>query len=169
MFTVSNVLSLIRGPLAFLFLINRIDVRAGVILAAILTDCIDGYLARRYKHTTRFGAILDPVMDKFFVFFVLAVLFYEKALGSWEVAAMLSRDMVLFVFSFYLLIKNRWKTYNYRSLVWGKATTSLQFIVLFFISLNIRFTFLLYALFFALGICVLLELFFTLKPKPSQE
>ena len=77
MFTLSNVLSLVRGPLAFLFLIDRIDVRAGVILAAILTDCVDGYLARRYKYTTRLGAILDPVMDKFFVLFVLSILFYE--------------------------------------------------------------------------------------------
>ena len=169
MFTLSNVLSLVRGPLAFLFLINRMDVRAGVILAAILTDCIDGYLARRYKHTTKFGAILDPVMDKFFVFFVLSILFFEKTLHSWEVVAMLSRDMVLFIFSLYLLIRGEWKTYNYRSLVWGKVTTSLQFIVLFFLAFNIRFPVLLFALFFALGICVFIEVFFTLKPKSERE
>ena len=169
MFTLSNVLSLVRGPLAFLFLINRIDVRAGVILAAILPDCIDGYLARRYKYTTQFGAILDPVMDKFFVFFVLAVLFYEQALSEWEVVAMLSRDMILFTFSLYLLMKGSWKTYNYRSLVWGKATTALQFIVLFFLALNIQFSPLFFALFFAVGICVLVELFFTLKPNVEKS
>ena len=168
MFTVSNLLSLVRGPLAFLFLIDRIDVRAAVILAAILTDCIDGYLARRYKYTTRLGAILDPVMDKFFVFFVLSILFYERSLNGWEVVAMLSRDMVLFAFSLYLLIKNEWKTYNYRSLVWGKATTSLQFIVLFFLALNIHLTYILFFLFVALGLCVLFELFFTLKTNPEK-
>ena len=153
-----------RGPLAFLFLIHRMEVRVGVILVAILTDCIDGYLARKYKHTTRVGAILDPLMDKFFVFFVLSVLFYEHTLGGWEVFAMLSRDMALFLFSLYLLIKNEWKSYNYRSLLWGKVTTALQFTVLFFLAFNIRFTFLLFALFFALGVCVLVELFITLKP-----
>ena len=153
-----------RGPLAFLFLIHRMEVRVGVILVAILTDRIDGYLARKYKHTTRVGAILDPLMDKFFVFFVLSVLFYEHTLGGWEVFAMLSRDMALFLFSLYLLIKNEWKSYNYRSLLWGKVTTALQFTVLFFLAFNIRFTFLLFALFFALGVCVLVELFITLKP-----
>ncbi len=168
MFTLSNVLSLVRGPLAFLFLINRIDVRAGVIIAAVLTDCIDGYLARRYKYATRLGAILDPVMDKFFVLFVLSILFYERTLNGWEVVAMLSRDMVLFVFSLYLLLKNEWKTYNYRSLLWGKVSTSLQFIVLFFLALNIHFTYILFFLFVALGICVSFELFFTLKTNPEK-
>ena len=168
MFTLSNVLSLVRGPLAFLFLINRMDIRAGVVLAAILTDCVDGYLARRYKHTTQLGAILDPLMDKFFVIFVLSILFYERSLAGWEMIAMLSRDMVLFVISLYILLKNQWKNYNYRSLVWGKVTTSLQFIVLFFLSLNIQFTTLLFSLFFALGICVLIELFVTLKTYPKK-
>ncbi|MBM3193238.1 MAG: CDP-alcohol phosphatidyltransferase family protein [Chlamydiae bacterium] len=168
MFTLSNVLSLVRGPLAFLFLINRVDVRAFVILAAILTDCVDGYLARRYKHTTKLGAILDPLMDKFFVFFVVSILFYENRLGGLEIAFMLLRDMVLFGFSLFLLLKKAWKNYNYRSLWWGKATTSLQFIVLLFLALNIRVTSLLFSLFVGFGICVFLELFFTLKTNPEK-
>jgi CDP-diacylglycerol--glycerol-3-phosphate 3-phosphatidyltransferase len=168
MFTVSNLLSLIRGPLAFLFLIDRVDVRATVIVIAILTDCIDGYLARRYKHITKLGAILDPLMDKFFVFFVLSILFYESALTGWEVLTMLSRDMVLFAFSLYLLLKNQWKGYNYRSLWWGKATTSLQFLVLFLLSLGVKPTYLFFFIFIALGLCVFLELFFTLKPNKEK-
>ena len=136
MFTWSNVLSLIRCPLALLFLFPQMEVRAGAVLAAVLTDCIDGYLARRYKLTTKLGAILDPLMDKFFVSFVLAILFYERILGSWEVVAMLSRDMILLFFSLYLLLKRNWRTYNYHSLVWGKVTTSLQFVVLFLLTIN---------------------------------
>jgi CDP-diacylglycerol--glycerol-3-phosphate 3-phosphatidyltransferase len=144
------------------------DVRALVIVTAVLTDCVDGYLARRYKYTTKLGAILDPLMDKFFVFFVLAILFYENRLGGLEIAFMLLRDMVLFGFSLYLLIKNEWKNYNYRSLWWGKATTSLQFIVLLFLALNMRVTLVLFFLFVVLGLCVFLELFFTLKTNPEK-
>ena len=33
----------------------------------MFTDSIDGYIARRSKSVSRFGAILDPAMDKFFV------------------------------------------------------------------------------------------------------
>ena len=37
---------------------------AAVFGLAALTDWLDGYLARRLKQTTRFGAFLDPVADK---------------------------------------------------------------------------------------------------------
>ena len=40
---------------------------AAVFGLAALTDWLDGYLARRLKQTTRFGAFLDPVADKLVV------------------------------------------------------------------------------------------------------
>ena len=39
-----------------------------------LTDWADGYLARRLKMTSSFGAFLDPVADKFLVCAALLVL-----------------------------------------------------------------------------------------------
>jgi CDP-diacylglycerol---glycerol-3-phosphate 3-phosphatidyltransferase len=40
---------------------------AAIFAAACATDWLDGYLARRLKQTTRFGAFLDPVADKLIV------------------------------------------------------------------------------------------------------
>ena len=168
MFNLSNVLSLLRGPLAFLFLIEAPIVRALVVVAAMLTDIVDGYLARKLQFTTRIGAILDPLMDKFFVFFVLSILFYEHTLSGWEVAAMLSRDMALFIFAVYLIALNRWKNYNYRSMVFGKITTALQFAVLLFLSLQMPVAPVLFSLFFVFGGIVLVELFLTLKTNPEK-
>ena len=37
------------------------------------TDSLDGYLARKYHKTSQFGAFLDPLMDKFFVFFAVSI------------------------------------------------------------------------------------------------
>jgi phosphatidylglycerophosphate synthase len=139
------------------------DIRAIAVILAILTDCIDGYLARKYKYTTKFGAILDPAMDKFFVFFAVTILFFEKSLPMWQMLTMFSRDISLFFFSFVLLFQRRIRSYNYRSLVWGKATTSLQFLVLFLIALNFPIPNFLFFLFIGLGFLVLFELFFTLK------
>ena len=51
---------------------------------AALTDAIDGYLARRTKQTTRFGAFLDPVADKLIVAAAL-VLIIEHA-ETWFVS-----------------------------------------------------------------------------------
>lgn len=42
--------------------------------AAAITDWFDGYLARRWKQTTKFGAFLDPVADKLLVAVCLVML-----------------------------------------------------------------------------------------------
>jgi CDP-diacylglycerol--glycerol-3-phosphate 3-phosphatidyltransferase/cardiolipin synthase len=47
---------------------------AGVFLLAGLTDMLDGYLARRLGQTSRFGAFLDPVVDKLMVAAALVML-----------------------------------------------------------------------------------------------
>lgn len=43
-------------------------------IAAALTDWFDGWLARRWKQTSAFGAFLDPVADKLMVGAALLVL-----------------------------------------------------------------------------------------------
>ena len=168
MFTLSNLLSLLRGPLALLYLIPRPEIRLAVVLAASLTDMIDGYLARRYKFTTRLGAILDPLMDKFFVFFILGILFYEKRILDWQVLAMLSRDIAIITFGTILFSLGRLKKYHFQSMYSGKLMTALQFCVIFFLSLHYFPPTMIYFVFFILGPIVLFELFLTLKSKPEN-
>ena len=38
-----------------------------VFMAAALTDCVDGFLARRFDQQTKLGAVLDPIADKLLV------------------------------------------------------------------------------------------------------
>ena len=48
---------------------------AGVLFGiAAITDFIDGYVARNFGQTSRFGAFLDPVADKLMVAIVLVLL-----------------------------------------------------------------------------------------------
>ena len=42
-------------------------IAAVLFVVAISTDWVDGYLARRWNATTRWGAILDPIADKVLV------------------------------------------------------------------------------------------------------
>jgi len=50
------------------------EVCTWLFVAAAVTDWLDGYLARRFKQGTRFGAFLDPVADKLMVAVVLILL-----------------------------------------------------------------------------------------------
>lgn len=50
---------------------------AWLFVAAAVTDWLDGYLARKYEQTSRFGAFLDPVADKLMVTVVLVLLVYR--------------------------------------------------------------------------------------------
>lgn len=52
---------------------------AGIIFAlASITDWLDGYLARRWKQSSHFGAFMDPVADKMLVSISLLLLLGQK-------------------------------------------------------------------------------------------
>ena len=129
-FTFSNFLSLLRGPLALLFIYDNVFFRTFAILVALATDCLDGYLARRYRMTSQIGAFLDPLMDKFFVSFVVTVLLFEGNLKLWEALALISRDFAVLLFGLYIALRGTWANFQFRSIWSGKITTSLQFFVL---------------------------------------
>lgn len=159
MITISNSLSFFRAPLAFLFLQSNPTLRLLAILFAALTDCIDGYLARRYQSASRFGAILDPAMDKFFVYFALAVFYQEGQIAAWEMAAMISRDFFLCLYGILMLATRRTKSIVFRSVRWGKITTALQFIVLAGLLYHVSFSWIAFAAFVAMGWLAFLEVF----------
>ena len=86
MLNLPNVLTLVRLALIPVFVIlfywpTEISnlLAAIVFIAAALTDLLDGFLARKLKQTTKFGAFLDPVADKIIVCtaLILIVEFYS--------------------------------------------------------------------------------------------
>jgi CDP-diacylglycerol--glycerol-3-phosphate 3-phosphatidyltransferase len=158
MITISNGLSFIRAPLALLFWQENPTVRFIAIILAMFTDCVDGYLARRNKSTSQFGAILDPTMDKFFVYFVLSVFFVEGKIGLYELITMLSRDLFLCLYGLLMAATGRWKTIIFRAIRWGKVTTALQFVVLMGLTASITFPWYIYVSFIVMGWLAFLEL-----------
>lgn len=153
-----NSISFLRAPLALLFIIENTTLRAVVVFLAMLTDCIDGYLARRYRYTSRFGAILDPLMDKFFVYVALTVLLFEGSIAPWQAATMLTRDFFLFLFLLYLGITGAWKTLEFKAIRWGKVTTASQFALLTALVLKVPFPAPFYYAFILFGCLAFVEL-----------
>lgn len=159
MITISNGLSFARAPLALLFLVENTTLRLVAIFLAMFTDSIDGYIARRSKSTSQFGAVLDPLMDKFFVFFLLGVFLIEDKINLWEVSAMLARDFALCAFGVYLTISRKWSTHRYVSVRWSKITTALQFIVLICLTIGLTLPWYVFSIFILSGCLAFLELF----------
>ncbi len=98
--TVPNVLSLLRllGVPVFLYwtLVTEQDGRAILLLmAAGVTDYLDGYIARRFSSFTRLGQLLDPLADRLYIFATLLALVARDGLPIWWALALIGRDLVL--------------------------------------------------------------------------
>ena len=64
-------------------------------IAAMATDQIDGWLARRQGRTTPLGSLLDPVADKVLVLAAMIVLIDEDIFPGWMVAAIVAREILV--------------------------------------------------------------------------
>jgi CDP-diacylglycerol--glycerol-3-phosphate 3-phosphatidyltransferase len=68
---------------------NARPIAAVIFGIAAITDFIDGWVARRYGQTSRFGEFLDPVADKLMVSIVLVMLVQAEARWFEDVIAMI--------------------------------------------------------------------------------
>ena len=160
MLSLPNLFSLMRFPLAFCFLQGNTVVRFIAITLALMSDGLDGYLARRYNACSRLGTILDPLMDKFFVFVVLFALMNEDRITLLQVGALICRDFSVVLFGVYLALTGKLANYQFRAIWCGKISTCLQFIVLLGLTLNVVFPSSIFILFIILGVLALGELYF---------
>ena len=72
---------------------NLVATEMFVLFAA--TDWLDGYLARRLKQTSAFGAFLDPVADKFLIVASLLVLLEFGRVGSIVALIIIGREIAI--------------------------------------------------------------------------
>ncbi|MCW8829291.1 MAG: CDP-diacylglycerol--glycerol-3-phosphate 3-phosphatidyltransferase [Gammaproteobacteria bacterium] len=73
-FNIPNILTLLRIALIPVFVVffylpveGANIITTAIFALAAVTDWFDGYLARKWKETSAFGAFLDPVADKLMV------------------------------------------------------------------------------------------------------
>jgi cardiolipin synthase (CMP-forming) len=97
--TLANAFTAVRLILIPVFgtlWLNGEDERALVIFAvAVLTDLIDGFLARFLNQKSRLGALLDPIADKTLMTVTWIVGVSVGAAPLWLAAVIIGRDLVL--------------------------------------------------------------------------
>jgi cardiolipin synthase len=129
--TVPNQLTFLRLAFLPVFLIaieyERYELALGILVAAGVSDALDGLLARGLNQRTPLGAYLDPIADKLLLsssYFILAL---KGKIAWWLTILVLGRDVLILVACAVILI-----TVGYRSFppsIWGKATTFFEILL----------------------------------------
>lgn len=66
-----------------------------VFAAAGATDFFDGFMARRYQSTSRFGKFMDPLADKLLVAAALIMLVPLREVPAWMVVVIVGRELAV--------------------------------------------------------------------------
>jgi cardiolipin synthase len=110
--TISNLLSISRIilmlPAVYFFTspiqFNR-EIALLIILVAVATDALDGYVARLRNEVSEFGKIIDPLADKVAVGIVVVMLTIFGDIPLWFTVTVLSRDVIIFIAGLYIKSK----------------------------------------------------------------
>jgi cardiolipin synthase len=134
--TISNLLSISRialmVPVAY-FMVTPMqfhrEIALLIILLAVSTDALDGYVARIRNEISDFGKIIDPLADKISIGAVVVMLTIFGDIPLWFTIVILSRDMLIFVAGLYVKSKTG---IILPSLMSGKVAVSILALTLVF-------------------------------------
>ena len=129
--TFANLISLSRIflsiPLVYFLNINQISKALFVIILIIVTDLIDGWIARKSNEITHFGKLIDPVADKIcmmvVVIFLIFKIGYPMVIFFYVLAI---RDIMLIIIGIYLMINHNIVFDSNKTGKWFVFTTSLM-------------------------------------------
>ncbi len=123
-----NLLSgfrLLAAPLtAWAILAEHDGAALAVFAGAGLSDFADGFIARTFRFTSRFGAWLDPIADKLLMLLCFLSLYAVGAAPLWLVALVIVRDVIIVGGA--LLAKALRLSLRIRPLLVGKAATAIE-------------------------------------------
>jgi CDP-diacylglycerol--glycerol-3-phosphate 3-phosphatidyltransferase len=127
---ISNILSLSRIfllPLIVFGLTSRSTsyriFTLTVMTVAMMTDGLDGYMARRLDEVSALGKILDPIGDKVCIGVIAIAVTLLRDFPWWAMGFIILRDIAIVTGG--LLMVGRWTVIT-SSNIWGKATSFFQ-------------------------------------------
>jgi len=93
-----------------------------VFVGAMVTDALDGILARALKQFTRIGALLDPLADKALGLAGVVLLCWSRLLPWWLLVIVVFRDACIFTAIW--LLERTGRGYTVRPTRFGKYATA---------------------------------------------
>lgn len=133
--TVPNQLTFLRfGFLPFLIIsiwYDHYDWALGVLIAAALSDLLDGVLARHLNQKTELGAYLDPIADKLLLSSSFLLLAMKLKVAWWLTILVLARDLLMLITAAAILLVVGYRPFP--PSLYGKFTTGVQIIFIFLV------------------------------------
>jgi cardiolipin synthase len=130
---IPNAITLLRIAMVPLFVYLTLhgffDISIWLLLAAGVSDCLDGFIARRFNMKTFLGSVLDPLADKTLITASVISLSWVGLLPVWLAGAVVVRDLV--IVSGAVTYYRRAGSIVMEPTLLGKASTFLQFILIF--------------------------------------
>ncbi len=97
--TISNIISLIRILLSIPFgfaILYDYKLIVGILIALmVISDYLDGYLARKLNQISELGKVLDPIGDKMAVGAAGITMLMTGLLSPWYAAIIFGRDFLI--------------------------------------------------------------------------
>jgi len=128
--TVPNLITTIRiilAPVFIIYLINEQFLSALVVfLVCVVSDGLDGLLARVFDQKSRLGTYLDPLADKLLLVAAFVTLGIRGHLPPWLTVLVIARDVLILLGIFFFFFNN--KIFTIKPSIISKINTCLQFI-----------------------------------------
>lgn len=133
--TVPNQLTFLRFGFLPFFIISiwydHYDWALGVLIAAALSDLLDGVLARHLNQKTELGAYLDPIADKLLLSSAFLLLAMKHKVVWWLTILVLGRDLLMLITAAAILLVVGYRPFP--PSLYGKFTTGVQIIFIFLV------------------------------------
>lgn len=123
-------------------------VALAIFILAVISDGVDGYIARKSKQASKAGLVLDPLGDKLLLISAFVCLFLRQDLPAgihfplWVTLIVISRDIIILLGAAVIFIVKH--DINVSPTKWGKCTTIFQMLVVISILMQWRFSYLLW-------------------------
>jgi cardiolipin synthase (CMP-forming) len=139
--TLANAVTAVKLPLAVVFpwSTRGTELELAVLLAAGLSDFLDGRIARSMGQAGGFGAVLDPVCDKIFLLTVVGTYLLQGRVSFWTLGIVALRDVYVLLASIVLLLTRAWRHLTMGARFLGKSVTFLQFALLCLVALELPY------------------------------
>ena len=130
-------------PFFIAFIIySKLDLALIIFLIAVISDAVDGYIARACRQKTKLGAMLDPIADKILIIsaFVCLILIkdlpYAIIFPPYVLIIVISRDAIILLGA--VIIYMLKGDIDIKPSPLGKITTFLQMLTVIFILMQLK-------------------------------